>query len=414
MRERWAIKEFSEIAKIYNGNSISKKEKEKNYIGITDGIPYIATKDVGFDHMIDYDNGVLIPKSKSHEFKIAPANSILVCSEGGSAGRKVAHNDRDVHFGNKLFAIVPTEVVISKYIYYYTLSQEFMKSFTGLMTGLIGGVSIKKFKTIRVPVPPIEVQKYIVSVLDEAFAGINDVLANTEQNLANVHELYESYLNDVFSPSVCTGDGWINVKLKDICTKITDGVHKKPNYVEKGVPFIKINNLTSGPGISFEDVSYISKEDHELFCKRTRPEKGDILITKDGTIGVVRVIDTEIEFSIFVSVALIKPINKSISPYLKYVLESPYIQDQIKPQGAALKHLYLKDLREYLIPIAPESEQNNIVERLNALSEKVQHLEVIYQKKLISLNELKQSLLKKAFSGGLTVVEQKLVDEAVA
>ena len=166
--------------------------------------------------------------------------------------------------------------------------------------------------------------------------------------------------------------------------------------------FIKINNLTKGSGISFDKVSYISKEDHELFCKRTRPEKGDILITKDGTIGIVRIIDTDLEFSIFVSVALIKPIDKKMSPYLKYVLESPLIQNQINPQGAALKHLYLRDLREYVIPLATESERNLIVEKLSAFSIEVDRLEFIYQQKLTALAELKQSILQKAFAGELT------------
>ena len=407
MKEGWTLKTLEEVATIYNGNSINKKEKNDNYTGLESGTPYIATKDVSFNHKIDYDNGILIPDHKSSEFKIAPKNSVLVCAEGGSAGRKIAHNERSVNFGNKLFAISPNPTVNSKYLFYYCISKNFYEAFLGMMTGIIGGVSLKNFKTIQVPVPSIEAQKHMVAVLDEAFAGINEVLTNTENNLANAHDLFRSYLNSIFSPSVISeqgvlGESWVNVKLKDICTKITDGVHKKPSYVEKGVPFIKINNLTSGSGISFEGVSYISQGDHELFCKRTSPEKGDILITKDGTIGVVRIIDTEREFSIFVSVALIKPIDKSISPYLKYVLESPIIQNQINPQGAALKHLYLKDLREYSVPIAPESEQNKIVEKLSTISAEVTRLEAIYQQKLTALAELKQSILQKAFSGELT------------
>ncbi len=407
----WSLKEFSEIAEIFNGNSISKKDKETLYTGLTDGVPYIGTKDVGFDHVIEYDNGVLIPESKAKDFKIAPPNSVLVCSEGGSAGRKVAHNIRNTHFGNKLFAIVPSDAALSKYLYYYTLSREFKESFKGLMTGVIGGVSLKKFKSIKLPVPTVTEQKRIVAILDETFVGIDAAIANTEKNLTNARELFESYLDVVFTNDV---KGWESVRLKDISTKITDGVHKKPHYVDNGVPFIKINNLTVGPGISFKDVSYISNEDHELFCKRTKPEKGDLLITKDGTIGIVRIIDTDVEFSIFVSVALIKPIDKSITPYLRYVLESPLIQNQINPQGAALKHLYLRDLREYLVPLPPKEVRDRIVERLNSFTMESTRLEFIYKQKLNSLKELKQSLLQKAFSGELTSEGDKLMDEAVA
>ena len=203
------------------------------------------------------------------------------------------------------------------------------------------------------------------------------------------------------------GEGWATVKLKDICTKITDGVHKKPTYIDEGVPFLKINNLTAGAGISFENASYISRSDHEAFCARTNPEKGDLLITKDGTIGVIRVIDTEIEFSIFVSLALIKPIDKSISNYLRFVLESPDIQNQINPQGAALKHLYLRDLREFLIPIAPVKEKDEIVKKLQTIFTEVESLEQIYQSKLCALTELKKSIRQKAFSGELTRTDKK-------
>jgi type I restriction enzyme, S subunit len=419
MRTGWVVKELEEVAKVYSGNSINAKEKAENYIGLEIGTPFIATKDVSFDHQVDYNNGVLIPEPKSSEFKIAPKNSVLVCAEGGSAGRKIAHNDRDINFGNKLFAIVPDATADSKFFFYYCINKDFYDAFSEKMVGIIGGVSLKKFKSLLFPIPPLPEQKRIVAILDETFDAIDKAVANAEKNLANARELFESYLSSTFAPSENLGQGeprkdWITVKLKDICTKITDGVHKKPNYLKKGVPFIKINNLTCGSGISFEGVSYISKEDHELFCKRTNPEKGDILITKDGTIGIVRIVDTEIEFSIFVSVALVKPIDKSISPYLKYVLESPLIQNQINPQGAALKHLYLRDLREYSVPIPPKSEKNKIVVKLNALSVKAKRLESIYQHKLACLAELKQSLLQKAFSGELTSNDTAINEEAVA
>ncbi|MDZ7662516.1 restriction endonuclease subunit S [Thiohalophilus sp.] len=406
---------FSEIATVYNGNSISKKEKQEKYIGLDEGTSYIATKDVGFDHSIDYENGVLIPDSESSEFKIAPKNSVLICAEGGSAGRKVAHTDRDVHFGNKLFALVPMDRVRSKYLYYYTLSNEFFAQFSELKAGLIGGVSLKKFKSILIPLFDLDYQSYVIDFLNEAFSNINDAIANTKKNLGNIEELYKSYLNKFYQiPQDSVGQKWEVRKLKELCEKITDGVHKKPTYVDNGIPFIKINNLTSGPGISFDGVSYISEKDHKEFTKRTNPEKGDILITKDGTIGVVRIIDTDVEFSIFVSVALIKPEDKKLSPYLKYALESPLIQDKMNPQGAALKHIYLKDLREYSIPLAPEPERTQIVDTLDTLSDEIQRLELIYNQKLAALKELKQSLLQKAFSGELSAATEKEVEEAVA
>ena len=94
---------LGEVARIYNGNSINEKVKAKNFMGIQEGTVYIATKDVSYAHQVGYENGVRIPNSKANEFKLAKKGSVLLCAEGGSAGRKIAIIDRDVFFGNKLF-----------------------------------------------------------------------------------------------------------------------------------------------------------------------------------------------------------------------------------------------------------------------------------------------------------------------
>ena len=356
MKDGWGNKTLVELGSIFSGNSINAAVKKEKYLQISEGLPYIATKDVGYDSSIDYNNGVKIPFTELDSFKIAPKNAVLICAEGGSAGRKIGITNQDICLVNKLFALVTDNKTTSKYIFYWYKSESFQREFKSRLTGIIGGVSKRRFETIPIPIPFLAEQKRIVAKLDECFEAIGKAKANVVKNLQNAKELFQSKLNEIFSKK---GDGWVEKKLGEICIKITDGVHKKPNYVSSGIPFIKVKNLTIGNGISFNNVSYITKEDHILFCKRTRPEKGDILITKDGTIGIVRVIETDIEFSIFVSVALIKPISKKLTPYLKYAMISPIIQNQIKPKGTALKHLYLKDLREYSIPIPSLIEQEN-------------------------------------------------------
>ena len=346
-------------------------------------------------------------------FELFPGDLIMSCS--GTMG-KIAIVPDGIEKGiinQALLKLTPKGILRPHFLKLWMESRNFQGQIEALSQGaaIKNMASVKILKEIQVPIPEAAEQKRIVTTLDQAFADIEKARANAEQNLKNARELFDSYLQQVFSER---GEGWITSKLKDICSKITDGVHKKPTYVDDGVPFIKINNLTAGAGISFDGVSYISKEDHELFCKRTNPEKGDILITKDGTIGIVRIIDTEIEFSIFVSVALIKPIDKGLSPYLRFVLESPLIQDQIKPRGAALKHLYLRDLREFSIPIAPDSMKKEIVNKLESLLDQVELLESIYRKKLEALEELKKSILQKAFSGELTASTPKAGKEQAA
>ena len=162
MKAGWTTVKLGEIAEIYNGNTVSDEDKKRLIAFPNAGLAFIATKDVGFDGVINYDNGINIPGDEAGDFKVARKNAVLVCAEGGSAGRKIGHIDRDVHFGNKLFALNASSAVLPRYLYHYCLSEDFRKKFKGLMAGLIGGVSVAKFKQIEIPLPPLAEQKRIV------------------------------------------------------------------------------------------------------------------------------------------------------------------------------------------------------------------------------------------------------------
>ena len=158
------------VADIYTGNSICETEKRVKFTNVI-GRYYIGTKDVGFDNKVIYDNGVAIPKQYEDDFKIAPNNSILMCIEGGSAGRKIAIINQNVCFGNKLCCFSPF-LDIGKYIYYYLQSPSFIDMFNDSKTGIIGGVSISKVKEILIPIPPRQEMDRIVHKIDKFVAGI--------------------------------------------------------------------------------------------------------------------------------------------------------------------------------------------------------------------------------------------------
>ena len=147
----WQWTRLSYISSIYTGNSISEAEKRAKFMGVQ-GRYYIGTKDVGFDNKIVYDNGIFIPLQYEQDFRIAPANSILMCIEGGSAGKKIAVLNQDVCFGNKLCCFSPF-MEIEKFIYNYLQSPSFIDLFNQNKTGIIGGVSIAKVKDIVIPLP---------------------------------------------------------------------------------------------------------------------------------------------------------------------------------------------------------------------------------------------------------------------
>ncbi len=398
MNSKFSSVRLKDIATIYSGNSINEKVKEKKYTGLDSGVHYISTKDIGFDSKIHYDNGVKIPFEELDSFKTAPKNTVFICAEGGSAGRKIGISDRELCFVNKLLAVVAGNEVLPKYLFYFFKSDDFIGQFRSHLTGIIGGVSLNKFKELEIKLPPLATQHKIVTKLDAIFVEIDKAMASVEANVRNAESLFQSYLGNLFQDLFETCEIRL---LVDVSNKISDGVHKKPNYTDSGIPFLKINNLTEGSGISFKNVSYISKEDHEEFKKRTHPEKGDILITKDGTIGVVRVIETEIEFSIFVSLALIKPKAMIDSYYLSFLLTSPQIQNLLVPQGAALKHIYLTDLRKLGIPVPPPSLQKKLTETLLNFSRAIEEIKTRQSSKLAHLSDLRISILKQAFNGEL-------------
>ena len=176
--DSWMWIRLKTLANIYNGNSINEEEKLKKYTGIS-GYDFIATKDVTFDRTIIYNNGINIPFDTS--FKIAPKNKILLCIEGGSAGRKIAITDRDVCFENKL-ACFDTIGINDLYLYNIFQSNEFLSIFKAALSGIIGGVSINTLKDFIIPLPPINEQQRIVDKINLCEPLLNDY-ENSESKL---------------------------------------------------------------------------------------------------------------------------------------------------------------------------------------------------------------------------------------
>ena len=170
--ENWVWIRLGDFCSIYNGNSINAGEKAEKYSKKCDGHSFIATKDVGFDHSINYENGVYIPLNRE-DFRIAPVGSVLLCMEGGSAGRKIGILEQDVCFGNKLCCLAPF-VIFNKYLYYFLQSPAFFSAFTDLMTGIIGGVGAAKIKSIAMPVPPLAEQERIVAKVEELLPLVSE------------------------------------------------------------------------------------------------------------------------------------------------------------------------------------------------------------------------------------------------
>ena len=178
----WQWVRLGSVGNIFNGNSINATEKEAKYAGAK-GLPYIATKDVGYGFdPLDYENGICIPVGEN-KFRVAHEGTVLICAEGGSAGKKCGLTDRDICFGNKLFANELYGQIPSRFILYTYLSPVFRASFAAAMSGIIGGVSIAKFVEVPIPLPPLDEQHRIVAKIDQLMARCDAL-----ENLRNERE----------------------------------------------------------------------------------------------------------------------------------------------------------------------------------------------------------------------------------
>ncbi|EFB1109638.1 TPA: restriction endonuclease subunit S [Escherichia coli] len=162
---------------------------------------------------------------------------------------------------------------------------------------------------------------------------------------------------------------WEWARLIDLVYLITDGAHHTPTYTQAGIPFISVKDISSG-NINFNETKFISHEQHKELIKRCHPQRGDLLLTKIGTTGIPVIIDTDKEFSIFVSVALIKFPNHLINPnYLKLLISSPFVKKQSEEgtQGVGNKNLVLKTISMFTLMIPPFEEQARIVDQVERM-----------------------------------------------
>nr|WP_171038875.1 restriction endonuclease subunit S [Streptococcus pseudopneumoniae] len=211
-------------------------------------------------------------------------------------------------------------------------------------------------------------------------------------------------------------DTWEWVRLENITRLINDGTHSTPHYTETGIPFLSVRDISSGT-LDFSNTKYISVEEHAILSKRTKPEMNDILLSKVGTTGIPVKVDTDKEFSIFVSLALLKFTSSIDVDFMVHLIKSPVIfkQSKLGTRGVGNKNLVLQTIKNFLFPLPPLSEQQRIVEAIESALEKVDEYAESYNR-LEQLDKefpdkLKKSILQYAMQGKL--VEQDPNDEPV-
>ena len=201
--------------------------------------------------------------------------------------------------------------------------------------------------------------------------------------------------------------GWEYCRFSSLYWLLTDGTHSTPKYTSEGIPFLSVKDMSSGK-LSFVNTKYISLEEHSLISQRCNPQKGDLLLSKVGTTGIPLIIDSEREFSIFVSLALVKFFPDLLdSQFLIHLINSPLVQSQVKEEtrGIGNKNWVLTAISRTLMVLPPLAEQKRIVAKIEELLPKVEKYGKA-QEALDKLNEelpeqLKKSILQEAIEGHL-------------
>lgn len=207
--------------------------------------------------------------------------------------------------------------------------------------------------------------------------------------------------------------GWSWLKLETLCTAIADVDHKMPKAETSGIPYVSPKDFYGDNGINFESAKKISKDSYQHLCRKIYPKQGDLLLSRYGTIGEVRLVSDERLFQASYSIAIIKPVLEEISVFLATVLRSNIVQAQIQKyvRGVTQLDLGLGHIRELLVPFPSAKEQLKIVQEAEYLFSLIDQIDQLIDNNLKRSKSLRQSILKQAFEGKL-VLQDSAEEEA--
>ena len=221
--------------------------------------------------------------------------------------------------------------------------------------------SVPAIREIKVPVPPIEIQREIVRILD----NFTNLTAELTAELTARKTQYAYYRDNLLT----TKPQWNHVKILDMLSQpITDGPHTTPQFVQNGVPFISVDSIWDGK-IHFEKRrGYITEEFDEECCKKYKPQKNDVYMVKSGsTTGKVAFVDTDIRFNIWSPLAAMRVNEKNSARFLFYLLQTERVQKQVKAKSShgSQPNLGMRELEQFEVDIPPLDVQNRIVNVLD-------------------------------------------------
>ena len=295
--------------------------------------------------------------------------------------------------------------VLAKWLFNILITDGFMEYIEKRQKGAsYPAVTDNDVKKFIIPLPPLPEQKRIVKILDKAFKAIDKAKKNAEKNLQNAKELFESYLNGIFANGQLKIDNgeWEEKRLGDVCI-VERGSSPRPikDFItddEDGVNWIKIGDTKNIEKHIYTTKQKITKKGAE---KSRFVEEGDFILSNSMSFGKPYIIKTtgyihdgwfKLKLHDFVD-----------TEYFYQLLSSSYVNEQFHSlaSGSVVKNISGDLVKKVVLPIPPLLEQKRIVKKLDVLQAETKCLEKIYQQKIANAEELKKSILQKAFEGEL-------------
>ncbi|WP_420002025.1 restriction endonuclease subunit S [Acinetobacter sp. LF10] len=323
-------------------------------------------------------------------------NLILLAEDGGhfdNPDRGVAYKiSGKTWVNNHAHVIKPKEGVDLDYLCRVLENYDLTPWITGTTRGKLtkGGAS-----EILIPLPPLSEQRRIASILDQA----DELRQKRQQAIEKLDQLLQATFIDMFGDPASNPKGWNLGKLGDVIHSAKDGPHVSPNYSETGIPFLSTRHVRAGK-IVWDDLKFITEEDAQIHWKKCKPTRGDLLYTKGGTTGLAAVVDTDLDFAVWVHVALLKTNHDKVrSEWLVSMLNTQYCYEQSQryTHGIANRDLGLKRMVNIEMYIPSLDEQDKFVNFKNKLMKS----NLLFENSNSYFEQLFKSLQNQAFNGTL-------------
>ena len=411
--ESWAWERVGNVGSWSAGATPSRTNPE--YYG--GNIPWLKTGDLNDGYVSEVPEYISKLALQKTSVRLNPAGSVLMAMYGATIG-KLGILEVPMTTNQACCACIPFDGLYNKYLFYFLMGnrKNFIKMGEG---GAQPNISKDKIVNYPIAIPPFAEQQRIVAKIEEllplidryeqAWSKLEDFnkrfpvdmqksILQTAIQGKLVPQLPEEGTGEELFQQIQTEkqalikagkikkekplpeiaedeipfdipDSWKWVRIGSLLHKLVDGTHRTPKYTTSGVPFVSVRNMSNGT-LSLEDTKFISEEEHRELWNRCNPQRGDILLSKVGTTGVPAKVETDKEFSLFVSVALLKFNNDLLDiDFLIYSILAPDFQKQCKEhtRGVGNKNWVIIDIANTMMPLPPLAEQKRIVANLKEI-----------------------------------------------